>query len=129
MALHQDDHKKWAASTLRERLNVIIDELAKLALTVAVFDQLFIDRELPFEHISIRGQKVAGSLRKAINNHWSSTAACEFFHSRHIVNQHHFNIVYWDGIDAARSNFSKMFWVWMTKHVSKFCGMNRQLSV
>ena len=127
---HQDDHTKWAALTLRERLNIIVDELAKLALAAAIADGIFIDRELPFEQvrITIRGRKVAGSLRTAINKHWSATVAREFFHAKHIVNRYHFNIVYWDGIESAKMDFPKMFWVWMTKHVSKFCGTNRQLS-
>ena len=80
---HQDDHKKHASLTLREQLNIIVDELAKLALASGIADQTFIDRDPPFEQvrITIRGQKVAGSLRTAINKHWSVTVAREFFHA------------------------------------------------
>ena len=68
---HQDDHRKWSELTLREKMNVIVDKLAKLAIIAGVVDQDFIDRDLPFKQVRVTldGHKVAGPLRKAINRH------------------------------------------------------------
>ena len=54
--------------------------------------------------------------------------AREFFHSRHIVNRHNFNLIWWDGVESEMKSFPKMFRNFVTKQVSKFCGTNRQLS-
>jgi hypothetical protein len=35
-------------------------------------------------------------------------------------------LVWWDGLSAAMASYPKMYRVWLTKHVSKFCGNNVQ---
>ncbi len=37
-----------------------------------------------------------------------------------------FHLVWWDGLRATMSGYPKMYRVWLTKHVSKFCGRNIQ---
>ena len=130
VASHQDDERSWVDLSLKKRMNVLVDELAKLALGAGVVDGKYIDRDFPFEQvrISIKGKKVSGSLRKATNDHWSYITAKHFFHTRRIVNRHDFDIVYWDGVERAMHGFPKMFRAFVTKQVSRFCGTNRQLS-
>jgi hypothetical protein len=36
-------------------------------------------------------------------------------------------LVWWDGLGAAMTCYPKMYRVWLTKHVSDFCGNNVQL--
>jgi hypothetical protein len=36
-------------------------------------------------------------------------------------------LVWWDGLGTAMSCYPKMYCVWLTKHVSDFCGNNVQL--
>ena len=106
------------------------DKLAKQSLVTSVAEGDYIDQELPFEQVrvSLGGRKVVGSLRKAISKHWSNRTAREFYHAKRIVSRYDFNIVYWEGMEAAMHDFPKMFRVFTTKQVSKFCGTNRQLS-
>ena len=75
--VHQDNHQKWSELTLQDKMNVIVDRLAKLALIAGVVDQDFIDRDLPFKQVwvTLDGHKVVGPLCKAINRHWSHRTA------------------------------------------------------
>ena len=127
---HQDDVKQWSDLTLRERLNVIVDKLAKRVLLMCVGTQDFISSKFPFERlrITLHGAKVTGSPRPALERHWGTNVARDFYHSKHIINQYDFNLVYWDGVEGAMLEFPKMFRVFVTKQTSKFCGTNRQLS-
>ena len=60
---HQDDIKKWKDLSLNERLNVIVDSLAKVALIAGVVEQEFISGKFPFNHlwVELDGMKVTGS--------------------------------------------------------------------
>ena len=71
VASHQDDKKKWKDLTLRERMNVIVDKLAKLALITGIVDQEFINSDFPFEQLRLRvgGKKITGSIKTAVSNH------------------------------------------------------------
>ena len=130
VASHQDDIKNWSSLSLPERLNVIVDKLAKKMLIFSVRCQEFISSHLPFERVRVilDGAKMTGSPKTALTRHWGTVAAREFFHDQHIINKYDFNLVYWDGVEAAMLGFPKMFRVYVTKQASKFCGTNRQLS-
>jgi hypothetical protein len=95
-----------------------------------VFANRFITRPLPFDQLllSVGGQKVTGSATKAILNYWGASEARQFFQSKQIVNKRDFDLVYWDGMESVMGRIPEMFRVWVTKHVSRFCGTNRQLS-
>ena len=60
--------------------------------------------------------------------YWSRRIARSFFHDKHILDWSHFHLVYWDGLERVMHSFPQMFHTFVTKHVSKFCGTNRQLS-
>ena len=100
--------------------------MAKLALLAGIAGREFINNNFPFEQLTVKtgGRRIAGLLRSAINKHWSTTTAKEHFHNKAIVDKSHFDMVYWDGLECAFHNFPKMFRVFVTKHVSKFCRTN-----
>ena len=85
---------------------------------------------IPFNNIRLRvgTRRVSGSPTKAIYNFWGGRVARTFLHDKGIVHRRDFNLVYWDGVEAAMKSFPDMFRVWVTKHVSRFCGTNQQLS-
>ena len=116
--------------TLRELINVEVDTLTRLALATGVGDENSILNNFTFEQVRIKleGVKVTGSPRYAIQMHQGEKVAREFLHSRHIVNRYEFNLIWWDGVEVEMKSFQKMFQNFVTKHVSKFCGTNRQLS-
>ena len=84
---HQDDKKKWHQLTLREKINVLVDRLAKLVLLTAIAENEFMDSEFPFEQIRVKidGKKVTGSPRTAMMAYWSKRIARSFFHDKHII--------------------------------------------
>jgi len=127
---HQDDNKEWGELTLRERMNVIVDKLAKLGLIADIADDEYADCIYPHEQIrvTLKGDKVTGSLKKAFSNHWSHEEAKSLFHKKRLVSKYEFELVYWDGVEAAGRSFPKKIRDFVTKQVSKFCGTNRQLS-
>ena len=106
-----------------------MDKLAKLVLIAVMIEGSLIDSEFLFECILIlvSGDKVTESLKKAINRHWRHLPARELYHSNGIINRIHFDLVWWDGMEMVMKSFPKMFRVFITKQVSKFCGTNCQL--
>ena len=96
VASHQDDKRKWADLTLVERINVIVDRLAKRALIAGVVTQEFINSLFPFEQVRVTldGRKVTGSPRRAFDRYWGERTARDFYHSKHLVNRHEFHLVW-----------------------------------
>ena len=54
--------------------------------------------------------------------------ARRLYHDRSIIHKRDFHLVYWDGVEEVMTSYPEMFQTWVTKHVSHFCGTNRQLS-
>ena len=115
---------------IRARINFVVDKLAGKALITGIVHQEFVESEFPFEtmRIYLEGKKMTGSPRAAIGRHWGEKVARRFFHEKHLLNKYEFHLVAWDEVENAMSNFSDGFRRFVTKHVSKFCGTNRQLS-
>jgi hypothetical protein len=127
---HLDDHKTWQELSLREKINVLVDKLAKKALMAAVASEEFISSCFPFEHIRVEvaGVKVTGSPKKAFIKYWGRKTAMKLYHDKKILDKRFFHHVWWDGAGAVMDKFPKMFRLFVTKQTSKFCGTNRQLS-
>ena len=45
---HQDDEKKWKNCTVKEHINVLMDDLAKETLVEVIASRRYIDNRLPF---------------------------------------------------------------------------------
>ena len=127
---HMDELLPFHRLTLEERLNCRADELASEALLAAISTQLFISSNFPFEDIRVfvGGKKIIANPRRAISNHWGGKVARELYHDRSIIHKRDFHLVYWDGVEEVMASYPEMFQTWVTKHVSHFCGTNRQLS-
>ncbi len=50
----------------------------------------------------------------------------DLFHTKNIIMKEDFHLVWWDSLGATMSGYPKMYHVWLTKHVSEFCGSNAQ---
>jgi hypothetical protein len=109
-------------------MNDKADKLAKAALLLAVADGPVIEGDFPFEtvKVSLAGQRVRGSLRQALESDWGYRAARDLFSSKGIVLREDFHLVWWEGVGDSMTQYPKMFRVWLTKHVSEFCGSNVQ---
>ncbi len=50
----------------------------------------------------------------------------DLFHTKNTIMKVDFHLVWWDGLGATTSGYPKMYRVWLTKYISKFCGSNIQ---
>lgn len=125
---HAVERKGRSNSTLPEKMNDKADRLAKAALLLALTDGPVIQGDFPFEAVklSLSGQRVRGSPRQALESDWGYRAARELFSSKNIVMKEDFHLVWWEGVGDTMAQYPKMFRVWLTKHISEFCGSNVQ---
>jgi hypothetical protein len=125
---HAVEQKGQHWSTIPERLNDQADKLAKAALLLAISGGNAYEGDYPFEMVSIKlsGQWVSGSPQQALQDHWGYNAAKELLGEKNIIRPEHFYLVWWDAVGAAMSSYPKMYRVWITKHISEFCGTNVQ---
>ena len=73
-------------------------------------------------------QKVTKAPKATLDSYWSTMTARYLYHEKEIVHREVFYQIWWDNVKAVLHGFPKMFQVWGTKHVSHFCGTNRQLA-
>lgn len=127
---HARERKGWKNCTRHERMNDKVDELAKRALIAAYVSDDYVESVFPFEQIvvSTADEKITGSVRTALVRHWGYSYAKKFYNEKHIVSEQNFRLIWWDGLGLTLKSFPKMFRVWLTKHVSEFCGTNYQMS-
>jgi hypothetical protein len=84
--------------------------------------------DFPFEVVKLKllGQRVRGSSQLALESDWGYRVAQDLFHTKNIIMKEDFHLVWWDSLGATMSGYPKMYCVWLTKHVSEFCGSNVQ---
>ena len=114
---HEDGNKSWDELSLREKMNVTVNKLAKLGIIAGAREGDLIDNTFPFERvrITIDGHKVGGDIKKAVNEHWSYRTAKALYHSKGIIDKRDFDFVYWDAVEAAGKSFPKRFRDFITK--------------
>ncbi len=78
---HADNTKRWKDCTLKERIDIKVDGLAKKALKSAHYTREFIEGTFPNEQIWITmGEKKAtGPLRLELEEYWGRSSARKFF--------------------------------------------------
>lgn len=125
---HAVERKGWRNCTIPERLNDVADKLAKAVLLLAISEKHGYEGDYPFELVSLKldGQRINGSSRQALQQHWGYSAAKSLFATKDIIKASNFHLVWWGAVSAAMSSYPKMYRVWITKHISEFCGTNVQ---
>jgi hypothetical protein len=105
-------------------MNDQADKLAKSALLHAISGGDVISGDFPFDLVNVKvsGEQVSGSPCQALEESWGYRAAQSLFSEKSIIRQEDFHLVWWDEVGAASTLFPKMYQVWLTKHVSNFCG-------
>jgi hypothetical protein len=85
--------------------------------------------DFPFKPVRVRVSKerICGSPRQALETDWGYRTAQKLFNNKGIILEGNFHLVWWEGLGTAMSRYPKMYRVWLTKQVSKFCGNNVQL--
>ena len=128
---HTDDTKKLRDCSTKERMNIIVDHLAKSALTSAHTSSMYFNGIYPNEDftVTMRGIKTTGPVMKALEEHWGRNEAKRFFDYKHIVSANNFDLIWWDGLGRAMASYPKMFRVFISKQVSGWCGSNSKQSL
>jgi hypothetical protein len=126
---HAVERKGQRHSSLPKRLNNQVDKLAKKSLIHAIASGHIIRGNFPFELVlfTLSSKKVCGSPQQALELDWGYQAAQALFSKKDIVHREDFHLVWWDGLGATMVLYPMMYHVWLTKHVSDFCGNNVQL--
>jgi predicted RNA-binding Zn-ribbon protein involved in translation (DUF1610 family) len=128
---HADDSKKWRECSLKERINIKVDALAKKAFKAAHSTGEFIESTFTNEELWIEmgGRKITGSPRAELEEFWGQATAKKFFNEKKIVLAEHFDSVWWLGYEKAMAGYPKTFRTFVTKQVSGWCGCNSKLSL
>ena len=127
---HADDLKKWQDCTLKERINIRVDTLAKKSIKAAhSTGGKFIESNFPNEEVWIEmgGKRITGSPRAELEEYWGRSTAKKFFHEKKIVLAAHFESIWWLGYEKAMAGYPKTFRTFVTKQVSGLCGCNSKL--
>jgi len=100
---HADDLKKWRDCTLKERINIRVDALAKNSIKAAHSTGEFIENTFPNEEVwmEMGGRKIIGSPRAELEEFWGRSTAKQFFNEKRIVPVAHFDSVWWLGYEKA----------------------------
>ena len=127
---HFDNHTSFDALTLPQQLNVIADTLAGDALKSARLAHQYCQPLYPRElvQVFIAGQKATSSFRTALYDAWGTQVARDLFHCRKVIPSKYFHLVNWEAVHDVMPALPQMYRVWVTKHISGFCGTNKQLS-
>ena len=128
---HADDTKKWRDCSLKERINIKVDALAKKAFKAAHSTGEFIESTFPNEELWIEmgGRKITGSPRAELEEFWGRATAKKFFNEKKIVLVEYFDSIWWLGYEKAMAGYPKTFRTFVTKQVSGWCGCNSKLSL
>lgn len=126
---HQDDLLSWDELNLTERLNCLVDNIAKKSLISAVLNNEFIHNFFPFEQVRVvlGSKKLTSSPKRAFDKFWGYRTAKTLYAQRKIISRQDFHLVWWDGVERFNYKVPKMFSVWLTKQTSHFAGTNLQL--
>jgi hypothetical protein len=125
---HAVEQKEWQGCTLPKRLNDQADKLAKCSLLSTIPTGLVMEGDFPFEVVKFKllGKRVSRSPQQALEADWGYRAPLELYDTKDIIRREDFHLVWWEGLRATMSSYPKMNWVWLTKHVSNFCGNDVQ---
>jgi hypothetical protein len=125
---HAVEQKGWNSCSLLERLNHQADILAKDALLAGLNGAPLMEWDFPLELVQIKlsGKRICSSIRQALEVDWGHRTAKALFDEKNIVRTEVIHLVWWDGLWKAMHGYPKMYRVWLTKHVSEFCGNNVQ---
>jgi hypothetical protein len=127
---HSDLETDFSLLTIPEQLNTIADKLAQDSLRDRSLTGPYSLTTYPNEpvRIYIDRQKVTSSIKATLYTSWGRRQANKLFKNRRTLQDDQFNRVFWDGLNETMRKLSKPLQLWVTKHVSHFCGTNRQLS-
>jgi hypothetical protein len=96
VASHANDVKLWKECSLKERINIKVDSLAKKALWYAHASEKYFDTRFPKEDFTIytNGEKVTGQIRPALEEYWGRATARTFLDQKNSVPQEEFDSVW-----------------------------------
>jgi hypothetical protein len=131
VASQANDTKPCHLCTLKERINIKVDHLAKKALICVHATDQYFDGHFPLEdfQLFIGNVKVTGPVKPSLDNHrGKSTAKCSLY-CKGIGSLSEIEAVWWSGIKKTMSSYHKMFCIFVSKQASSWCGSNSKRSL
>ena len=112
------------------KMNETCDVMAKEHLTRAFLEDDVFTGIFPYEQFVLYTgkDKITSSPASSIHRWWSYKTARALFHNKKMIDIEDFDLIYWKGMGKVMKEYPRMFRIWVTKHVSHFCGTNRQLN-
>jgi hypothetical protein len=103
VASHADNRKKWRDCSMKERINIKVDRLAKKALKAGHCTGQYIKSSFLNEQIwiTLGGRNAIGPLQAELEEFWGQSTAKRFFHKKGIVSSSHFDSIWWSGYSRA----------------------------
>ncbi len=131
VASHSDNNKRWKECSLKERINIKVDHLAKKALLATHASNQYFNGAFPLEDFQVHtdGRKLTGPTKTSLEEHWGRAKAKRFFDVKGIVWSSEFNAIWWAGLHRAIASYPQMFRIFISKQVSGWCGSNSKLSL
>ena len=127
---HQDDTTSYANLERSVQLNIDCDLLAKAGLKRFHKQRHIPPEVLPHETviIRVRGIKVLGAIGPPLRNEVSRLNMRRFLASKGRLSLQGFDEVDWDAMEVKMASTPDQHRIWITKHVSGFCGTNHMLN-
>ena len=127
---HQDDTTSYANLERSVQLNIDCDILAKAGLKRFHKQRQVPPEVLPHEKVvlRVRGIKVLGAIGPPLRNEVARLNMRQFLASKGRLSLQGFDEVDWDAMEVKMASTPDQHRIWITKHVSGFCGTNHMLN-
>jgi hypothetical protein len=100
VALHANNTKSWKDCSLKERINIKVNILAKKALICTHAEDQYFNGRFPLEDFQIytNGIKVMGQVKPTLKEYWGRTTAKIFLDHKNIVPLEEFDTIWWTDV-------------------------------
>lgn len=128
---HQDDNKNFGELDRMSQLNVEADTEAKRYLRHTIrhnrLDPADSSMEKEGWRCYIYGQKVTTNPTELLRRGYWGRSTLLYYEKHDLLNRQGFDLVDWDSMYEAMHSFPDLYRMWVTKHVTGWCGTNRKL--
>lgn len=128
---HQDDMKNYSELDRLSQLNVQMDTEAKRYLRHLIRHNFGPTKHHSMEgegwRCVIRGRKITANLTEPLRRGYYYQSTKDYLHGRGFLSSTAFDLVDWDAMYEATSTFPELFRMWMSKHITGWCGTKTNL--
>ena len=128
---HQDKSKNFGELDRMSQLNVEADSEAKRYLRHRIRHERHERQDSAMAkegwRCYVQGKKVSSNPTELVRRGYWAESAKAYYHNHNLLSKTAFDLVDWEGVYEAMVAFPDLFCMWVTKHVTGWCGTNRKL--